>query len=508
MGIKMENLKKLALELEELNQEYSRLSWTQYTTGYDFGVENQYNKIIEKLSSKSDFEMIKQTYERNDLSFEDKRRAEIMYKSYEPFHLSKEVNELSAQIEALTTKLSGILNTHRSILNGTEISSVDIAQILRSEDDENKRKAAYLSRAQVNKALVDGGFPELIKLRKEYAKLRGFKDFVEMKLSDEDLNTEIFANWKEQLHSMLPKMNKARSQMANKYLKKDSIMPWDEAYVSSKIAPSLNTRVDMSDYYRVLHKFFLRFGIDISKYNITYDVFSRANKSEWGYNFPIAAGKDSRILANVKNQFNEYGVLLHETGHGVHSFLQDPDDTILNMGISGIITEGIANLFGDFMYDEIFYSEFFGDNKSVKDEFANYKEYAKLNALRAISGIMFDQNLYRNEVNSLEDINKLAFATQKEYLMEEPFGDEYPWGFRIHHTTHPIYLHNYFMGDVTCEMLKKSFSEKYNCTNIMEKPVEFAEFLINSVIRPSGLYKYSELFKRISGEDFSLRYML
>ncbi len=504
----MEKLKKLSLEIDNLEQEYSRLSWVQYTTGYDFGVENQYKKILEKYSSKSDFEIVAEAYNRKDLDYADKRRAEILYKTYEPFHLSKEVNELSEEIEALTTKLSKILNTHRSKINGCEISSVDIAQILNNEDDSEKRKEAYLARAQVNEPLVEGGFIDLIKLRKEYAKLRGFKDFVEMKLTDDDLNVELFANWKDELHAILPNMVKARIEVANKYLKKDIIMPWDETYVYSKLAPSLNANVDMSEYFSVLRNFFLRFGIDIGKYNITYDVFPRSNKSEWGYNFPIETGKDSRILANVKNKYSEYGVLLHETGHGVHSFLQDPKENILNRGISGIITEGIANLFGSFLYDEIFYKNFFDGNKNVNEEFKLYKNYSKINALRAISTIMFDQNLYRNELNSLEDINALAFKTQKEYLMEDAFSEEYPWGFRIHHTTHPIYLHNYFMGDVTCEMIRKSFFDKYNCTNIIEKPIEFTEYLINSVISPSGLYKYPELFKQISGEHFSLKYML
>ena len=76
----MEKLKKLATELEELNQEYSKLTWTQYTTGYDFGVEGQYNKIIGKLSSKSDFETVKQAYEKNDMSFEDKRRRQMSFR--------------------------------------------------------------------------------------------------------------------------------------------------------------------------------------------------------------------------------------------------------------------------------------------------------------------------------------------------------------------------------------------------------------------------------------------
>ena len=504
----LEKLNSISMKLDELEQEYSRLDWAKYTTGYDFGVDKAYDKLITKLSSKEDFEVIKKLHTSKDLDYADRRRAEIMYQTYEPYHLSKEVNELSLQIETLTSQLSQVLNTHRSTLNGSQISSVDIAQILSREDDSEKRKAAYFARSQVNKPLVDAGFLELIKLRKEYAKMRGFNDFVEMKLTDEDLNLDIFANWKSQLQDIIPAMNKSRSAVANKFLKQDNLMPWDELYIQSKLAPSLNKKIDMSEYYSVLRNFFLHFGIDISKFNITYDVFPRANKSEWGYNFPIATGKDSRILANVKNQYREYGVLLHETGHGVHSFLLDPKENILNRGVSGIISEGIANLFGDFLYDEIFFKDFFNASSSAKDEFKLLKEYSKLNSLRAILLIFFDQNLYRTELNSLADINNLAFNTQKELLNEDSFGDDFPWGYKIHHTTHPIYLHNYFMGDVTCQMLKKSFYNKYNCSSIIEKPTEFGDFLTNSVIAPSGLYKYPDLFKKISGEDFSLKYML
>ncbi|QSX05782.1 peptidase M3A and M3B thimet/oligopeptidase F [Sedimentibacter sp. zth1] len=504
----MEKLKKISLELSSLEEQYSRLTWVQYTTGFDMGVEQTYKQIVDKYCNTSDFEYVKKTYLRSDLDPKSKREAEILYKGYEPYHLSKEVNDLSIQISNLTTKLSSVLNTFRSKIDGVEVSSVEIAQILRNEEDREKRKKAYFSKCQINKPLVDAGFLELIKLRKQYAKLRGFNDFVEMKLSDDELNAQIFSTWKDELHTMLPKIKSTRERVAKKYLNYDKIMPWDEAYLVSKMAPSLSKRVDMSDYFNTLRNFFLNFGIDLSTYNITYDLFPRANKSEWGYNFPIATRKDSRILANVKNQYNEYGVLLHETGHAVHSFIQDPNEDILNRGISGIITEGIANLFGSFLSDEVFIKQFFDNPKEIKEELKEFKEFTKINALGAITNIMFDQNIYRNELNSLQDINNLAISTLKEYMDDDFEGTEYPWGVRIHHTTHPIYLHNYFMGDVTCEMLRKTFIKKYNCENIMEKPVEFAQFLIKSVIEPSGLYKYPELFKRISGEDFSLKYML
>ncbi len=505
---KIKDLVKISEELNKLFVQSSKLGWVYYTTGYDFGITELRDKINEKFRSKEEFEIVKKYFEKIDLNATDKRKAEIMYDAYKYHHYSDEVNKLTEDISKLTNELSGILNNHRSKINGVEISSVELAQILSSSPDSEKRKQAYLARAQVNKPLVEGGFIELVKMRKELAKLLKFDNFVDFKLDDDGLTKDVFKDWKQQLHQMLPKMNESRSEVAKKFVKNDILMPWDEAYVSSKIAPSLNEKVDMSEYYSILRTFFLKFGVDISKYNITYDIFSRANKSEWGYNFPIDTAKDTRVLANVKNQFNEFGVLLHETGHAVHSYIKDPEEKILNMGISGIITEGIANLFGSLMYHEDFYGDILQDKNKAKEEFKLYKAYSKSNSLRAIASIMFDQNIYLNKLETINDINELVINTNRDYLKEEPVVEEYPWAYRIHHTTHPIYLHNYFMGDVTCEMLRKVFIEKLKCEEIMDKPVEFFEFLNDTVVKPSGLYKYPEMFRKISGDEFSLKYML
>lgn len=503
----MEKLLNIARKLEELEENYSKLEWTQYTVGYDFGCQEAYAKIVEFMKDKTNFETICE-YRNKDLSFKDKRRAEIMYNAFREYHLSEELNELQLEIQKKTTELSKILNTHRSVFEGREVTSVDLSQILANDDNRERRKAAYFARVQVNKPLVDGGFVELIKLRKKYAKLYGAKDFVDYSLKNQELDASIFENWTSELHEILPKMNSVRSEYAKKYINDDKIMPWDSVYIGSRIAPLLNTTIDISNYYEVLQNFFKNFGIDISEYNITYDVFPRANKSEWGYNFPIRTAKDSRILANVKNKYNEYGVLLHETGHGVHSFLLDPDETILNMGVSGIISEGLANLFGGLLHEKIFFEKFFHDAEKAEEQFSQIRNYDRLMSLRAINDILFDQELYRNKIESLDDIYQLYWKVYKDVLMEEPFADEIPWGYRIHHTTHPIYLHNYFMGDVTCEMLSSVFKKKFNITNVADKPLEFGEFLVNEVIKVSGLYKYQDLFKKISGEEFSLKYMI
>lgn len=503
---KMQRLNEMFKEYHELQANYGRLEWVLFTAGYDFGVEKEYEKIVELIKNKENYELVLDCLN-SELSPSDRRRVEIVHNIFKTYHLSDELNQLDMAIQKKVNDLSKILNTFRYRFEGREVSSVELDQILSTDSDRERRKNAYFARNQINKPMVDGGFVELLKLRKEYAKKYGADSFISYKLEQAELDKDVFDSWLGQLHELLPKMKEERTKYAREFLNDDTIMPWDELYIDSKIAPSLNATVDMSNYYNNLKDFFEQFGIDISKFNITYDIFPRANKSEWGYNFPIETAKDSRILANVKNKFYEYGVLLHETGHGIHSFLLDPEEIILNEGVSGIISEGIANLFQGFLYEPMFFNKFFEDGEKAGSEFKKLREYRKINALRAINRIFIDHNFYKNDIENLDDIYKVYWKTYKEVLKEEPFGAEPPWAYTIHFTTHPIYLHNYFMGTLTCEMVGKVFKEKFGA-EMTEKPKEFGQFLIDEVIKSSGMYKYNDLFKKISGSDFSLKYML
>lgn len=494
-------------KLDELRVKYGQLSWVQYTAGYDLGLEDAYKKLMLVYEDRNNFDIILKHREKS-LSPEDARRTEIMYQSFKDFHLNPELNVLKMKIQKKTTDLSHILNTHRSELDGKEINAVELSRIISEDPDRNSRKKAFLARAQVNKPMLDGGFIELLNLRKEYARIYGAENYVTMSLEHQELDNSIFSSWKKATKEQLPIMDKYRNEYAEKYLGYETLKPWDSAYLSGKIAPQLNKETNMIGFYEPIRKLFANFGIDISKDNTTYDIFPRKNKSEWGYNFPIKAGVDSRILANVQNRFKEYGVLLHETGHAMHSFRLDPDDVIINDGVSGIISEGIANLFGGFLYEPIFFKQFFTNNFiETETNFKQLKLWNKINMLRSVGQIMFDQNLYLQDIKTGDDINDLYWSLNKDFYQTEPYAKEPVWAATIHHTTHPIYLHNYFMGDVTCEMLKQVFCKNYNVETILDKPVEFGQFLLSKVIKPSGLYKYGELFKRISGEDFSLKYI-
>ncbi len=501
------NLFDIARELQEESVKFGRMNWAYYTTGFDFGIQEQYTKMTDILKRKDYFEFIRKTKDNASDPLE-KRRAELIYDNFEPFHQSDEMNRINVEIRKITNRLSGILNTSRSTIDGREVTSLEITEILSGEPDRELRKKAYFSRNQVNKPLIDGGFIDLINLRKEYAKAAGKKDFVDYSLERNELSTDLFDTWTDTVKGQREERDITREEFAKEYLNDDTVYPWDEGYIRSSIAPLMNKKVNMAGYYDSLTSFFASFGFDISKYNITYDLFSRKNKSEWGYNFPLETARDSRILANIQGRYYEFGVLLHETGHALHSFLNDPEKLILNSGISGIIAEGIANLFGSFLTKPLFYEKYFGEElKEAERQFKALERWSKANVFSPVASIFFDQQLYREKIESHDDILALNQRISGDLFGAEAPDQETPWGYRIHHTTHPIYLHNYFMGDVTCEMLKKVFSKKEGIKKITDKPEAFGTFLYEEVIKPSGIYPYPELFKRISGKEFSLSFI-
>lgn len=502
----MSMIQDISNELHQLEVKYSQLSWVAYTTGLDQGVNEAYEAIVNHLENTEHYQAIMKALE-GELSPKEERELTLLKKEFKPFHQSEAINALQLKINKKTNELMKVINSHRSILDGREISSVEIQQILTTEEDRERRKAAYLAYNQVNEPLYKAGFLELIDMRKELATLNGFNTFIDYKLDESELEPTLFDSWRQEVKDLLPEIKKTREAFAKKYLKDTVIYPWDEAYVLSKIAPSLNAPTNMSHFYTHLVNFFDKFDIDLASYNITYDVFPRANKSEWGYNFPIETGKDSRILANVKDKYNEYNVLLHESGHGIHSFLLSPDEIMLNRGVSGIISEGIANLFQGFITDELFYSDFLSKD-DVQEEFNQLTAFKKFNRFRDVFRIFFDQEFYRTELSSLDDIYSMYWRIYNELFEEEPFMDNPPWAFTIHYTSHPIYLHNYFMGDVTCAMLKKVFKERYQVETIADQPKAFGQFIKDEVISPSGRFPYGELFERISGEKFRLSYLL
>lgn len=98
--------------------------------------------------------------------------------------------------------LSQVLNTFRCTFEGEKITTIELRKIISEDDDENRRKKAFMTRNQLNQPLVEAGFIKLINLRKKLAELEGYEDFVEMKLDEDELSPKIFDNWIDEVQDL------------------------------------------------------------------------------------------------------------------------------------------------------------------------------------------------------------------------------------------------------------------------------------------------------------------
>ncbi|HOB16025.1 MAG TPA: hypothetical protein PK894_03525 [Defluviitoga sp.] len=129
-------------ELNKKEIKASKLGWTQYTTGFDLGIEQAYQDIATFLEDEENFKIICEHKEK-ELNTVDKRKIEIAYKIFEPFHKNKKINELNLQIRQKTNELSMILNTFRFKIDGKEVTSVEIDQMLTNEDRNLRKKLIF-----------------------------------------------------------------------------------------------------------------------------------------------------------------------------------------------------------------------------------------------------------------------------------------------------------------------------------------------------------------------------
>lgn len=500
----MKQILKLAQQLEALDVLRSERKWTQYTTGLDFGVDESLKQYAAFLKDKKNFAIVEK-HRGKPLDPADQRRVEILYRKFKWHHVSAKANKIYGEIKKLETKLGDVLNKHRVILDGREVTTPQITKIMNESPDREMRKRAHLGRAQVNKPLLEAGFLQLIELRKEYAEACKMLDFVALRLESDELTPDMFSGWGEELKKRKGEYKKKRMALAQNVLGLEDLKTWDMGVLRNAICRDNNAQVDINNFFEPIQKTFAAFGWDnIGALNLTYDVFPRKNKSEWGYMFTIQPGKDARILANVNDRFSSFNVLMHETGHGVHFLNLDPQERLLNWGVSGIVAEGFANFFGDLIYSKEFLTQVFG--RDIDDKIKAFAALSRLNDFSAFGQVartLFDHELYSANLKSNGDIVNLLKSNAKNWL-DEDLGDiEVPWAYVIHHTVAPIYLHNYFLGDVMTVNMKRAFKKQYG-SEAEASPKRFGRFWREKVLEPSGLYPFPDLYERVCGGKLKL----
>jgi len=513
-------------KVKPLFREMGLASWQAANSGKEEDYEKASElelKIRRIYSDSKDFAFLKKIKEEGNVKDPLlSRQLDELYNGY----LENQIDaKLMERIVELSTKIEKDFSTFRGSIEGEKVTDNQIREILKTETDSVKRKAAWEASKQVGQAIAKD-VTELVKLRNEAAKKVGFENYHTMRLSlgEQDVKEidRIFGELYDLTNApfLLLKFE-LDDILAKKYgADMTELMPWHYHDPFFQETP-LVYELDLDGFYKdkdvkeLATKFYTGIGLPIDSILARSDLYEREGKNPHAFCTDIDKEGDIRILCNLKNNEQWMETILHESGHGVYDLYQDPKVPYLLREPAHIFTtEAIAMMFGRLSRDAGWMGDMMGLTDEQEAEIAKVSgKYAQLKQLIFARWAMvmynFEKELYANPE---QDLNKLWWDMVEKYqFVNRPADRDQPdWAAKIHIATVPCYYHNYALG----ELLASQLHNKIVTDILKEREAsyvghkEIGEYLKENVFEAGAVYRWNEMIKRATGEELTAKYFV
>ena len=462
-------LKGVESELKPLAKAVNLAHWEASTTGTADALERatEAETAIRKyLSSKPRYDRILELLESEALRDPELRRQlKLLALDHRPNLLAE------AAIDDLVRRSNQIQSefyTFRSKLDGTEVTNNQILDILRSERDEERRRAAWEASKQIAPR-VAGRLLDLVGRRNEAAHTLGFSDFYTMHLELQEIDQQellqVFDELKRQTDEPF-RVAKAEvdARLAQRFgIEPDDLRPWhyEDPFFQE---PPLAEELGLGELFRgrdpveIASQFYDSVGLPIRDVLARSDLYERPGKDQHAYCTDIDREGDVRILCNVKQDDRWMGVLLHELGHAAYDkFIPATLPWTLRQPAHIATTEAIAMFMDRLVYDVDWLEAALG-SVHEREELSHSANAALrfemlLTARWVLVMTSFERELYSNPDRT--DLNALWWDLVEELqLLRRPEGrDEPDWAAKIHLAVAPVYYHNYLLGELIASQL-------------------------------------------------------
>jgi len=451
------------------------------------------------------------------------RQLTILYNGY----LENQIDTtLIRQMVDLSTSIENRFNTYRGQIDGREVSSNDILDILRTETDSRRRRGAWLASKQVGEA-VSAEVLDLVRLRNQAARELGFPDYYVMQLTlgeqDPDQIARLFDELKAQTDEPFRRVKaEIDAVLAERYgVKPGDLRPWHYQDPFFQESPKVY-EVDLDHYYgrvdvkALASSFFV--GIDLDPADILNrsDLYEREKKYPHAFSTDIDRRGDCRIMVNLRN--NEYwtDTILHELGHATYSSHVDPSlPWLLRSEAHTFTTEAIAMLFGRLARNADWMEKMDVITAAEREKLEPISRRASRVAQIVFARwcqvmVRFERALYEDPE---QDLNALwwRLVEENQYVHPPEGRDKPDWAAKIHIATVPAYYHNYMLGEVLASQLAA-----YVQTHVVQAPEgrvfspaghpEVGRYLNDKVFQPAARYRWDEMIERATGEPLTARY--
>lgn len=497
---------KFSIGLEAVNIKEGRAGWNFYTSSTPENLkayEEVQDEITELFSNREVFDEFN-SIDRQKLPKHEQKQLKDLLLSFEERLNS---GELFKALEKKENEIAQKYNSYVPTIDGKEVTKVEISQILQTEKDPEIRQKAY-------EALIKGGdliandMVEFVKLRNEFAKSKGYDNFFEYKLKEGyDTDIEFLDKLISEVYSGAE--NKIKHYQDIDYSELKSIFKTTELQgyhygllTDSTPDKAVNEILEYSNIEEIAKKAYNDMGYDIDKLisdgKLTLDLYPRKGKNTHGFSFGIEAGKDTRILANLRNDARSLDTLCHEMGHSMYDLgLSSSLPIVDKCPASSAFTEAIAMMMGDIQKKENILKGIVPDNilepfkQSLAKDEANFIS-------KSLLIIDFEREFYRNPN---QNPAKLWRDLRIKYRNQN-HAENNEWATIPHYLSHPAYYQNYFRASLMKAQIYKHLKSVLG--NLTENS-NTAKYLEENIFSKGASIEEYDLIKLLTGKEFSAK---
>ncbi len=452
---------------------------------------------------------------------------------------------VKARIKAETEQTEKLFGFDFKI-DGKSVTTSEIDEILKKDNDLSHRLKAWEASKEVGKALKDG-LENLQRLRNETVKALGYNDYFTYQVSDYGMTTTEMMTLMQKLNRELRPLflelhTYARYELAKRYGVKEvpDLIPahwlpnrwgqdWNAMVTAEGVDLDAALRQKSAEWLMQQgEQFYVSLGFPAlppvfweksSLYPLPPDATYKKNNHASAWHMDLE--NDVRSLMSVEANAEWYETVHHELGHVYYyiSYTNPEVPLLLREGANRGYHEGIGSLMGLAAMQKPFVEHLqliavngkTDDQKLLLKEALNYVVFIPFSA-----GVMseFEHDLYTNNL-SKDQYNQRWWALCEKYqgmVPPSPRGEEYcDAASKTHINDDAAQYYDYALSYVILFQL-----HDYIATNILHQDVHATNYygskevgnFMRDIMRPGASRDWREVLREKTGEDLSARAML
>jgi peptidyl-dipeptidase A len=420
------------------------------------------------------------------------------------------------------TELEQIYYAFRADFEGARVSNNLLLDVLRTETDSARRRAAWDASKQIGPRVAEP-LRALVRARNEAARSLGYSSYYSMALALQEIEEgtlfRVLDDFRRGTDAPFAELRAAMDDsLARRFdVAPEGLRPWHWEDFFCQEAPSLGS-VDLDPYFHsvdlveIARRYFAGIGLPVEEVLASSDLYEREGKDQHAFCADIDRQGDVRVLCNLRQNERWMGTLLHELGHAAYDrFIPASLPYILRTVAHTMVTEAIAMFMGRLTRDPEWLAR---ETGAELDEGArrDVRDQLRTGMLVATRWMLvmayFERELYRDP--DRPDLDDLWWGLVEEIqLVRRPevrSGSD--WATKIHLSLAPVYYHNYLLGELIASQLGARISTLVTDGGATAGDEVVGSYLRERVFAAGATLPWHELIASATGEELSARHFI